>query len=141
MNIRFIIISLGLVLWSSFMKMDTTPPFKLIVFQGSDWCEKCIVFEKNVLKDPLFVEKMEYWHIEMEKIDFPQRKKLSKDTKKYNAYMADKYKFDGSFPTVLLSRTDVLTYKKIPYSTFDASVFLKEIEHVLKELNPSQHED
>ncbi len=141
MYMRFIIISFGFVLWSSFMKTETTPAFKLIVFQGSDWCEKCIAFEKNVLKDSLFVEKMEHWNIKMEKIDFPQRKRLSKTTKKYNAIMADKYKFDGSFPTILLSRTDILSYKKVPYSTFDASVFLEEIENVLKELSPSRHED
>ena len=135
MNIRIIIAILGLALCSSFIKTDTAPAFKLIVFQGSDWCEKCIAFENHVLRDTLFVEKLENWNIELEKIDFPQRKKLTKDIKKYNASVADKYEFDGSFPTILLSRTDIFSYKKIPHSTFETSVFLEEIEQVLTELN------
>lgn len=86
----------------NFTSIETPPNLKLIVFEGSDWCVNCIQLEKNVLSDAVFIEFSQKNKIELERIDFPQRKKQAKEIKKYNAEMAEKYQFDGTFPTVIL---------------------------------------
>jgi thioredoxin-related protein len=109
--------------------------YKLIVFEGSDWCKKCIRFEKEVLNDPEFRSTLSDWDIELEIIDFPQRKKQSKEEQDYNATIAEKYHFNGVFPTILLSRTDKEDYLDIPYSTFDTRDFLVELEKTRNSLS------
>jgi len=86
----------------NFISTDTSPNLKLIVFEGSDWCVNCIQLEKNVLSDQAFIEYSQNNEIEVERIDFPQQKRQDKETEKYNAEMAEKYKFEGTFPTVVL---------------------------------------
>jgi thioredoxin-related protein len=86
----------------NFTSIDTSPNLKLIVFEGSDWCVNCIQLEKNVLSDAAFIEFSQKNEIEIERIDFPQRKNQDKKIERHNAEMAEKYKFDGTFPTVIL---------------------------------------
>lgn len=122
----FCFFSIGL---SSF---KNPPTYKLIVFQGSDWCKQCINFENNILSDSLVIEKMNSWQIEIEKIDFPQRKKLSKEQRNYNKKIADQYQFDGAFPTVIITKSDQADFSKIIYSQKDTSSdFLNKIKSAL----------
>lgn len=80
----------------------TSTSYKMIVFEGSDWCPNCIQFEKNVLQDSSFIQFADEHKISIERIDFPQRKRLEKAVVKYNEKIADQYHFDGTFPTILL---------------------------------------
>ena len=110
-------VSLFLILFVSvfnFTSIDTSPNLKLIIFEGSDWCVNCIQLEKNVLSDVAFIEFSQENEIEIERIDFPQRKKQDKETEKYNAEIAEKYKFDGTFPTVVLLDEESNELIKIP---------------------------
>ena len=88
-------------------------PLRLIVFQGSDWCAQCILFEKNILSDSLFIRYAKKNQISIERIDFPQRLKLDSATQVRNERMADKFNFQGQFPTVLLANTDDSTLLKV----------------------------
>ena len=90
--------------------------YQLIIFEGSDWCVKCIQLEKKILSDSDFLQSLEKQHIELVKVDFPQKKNLSKDQQKSNEQLAETYQFDGQFPSIVLSRTDTLAYHKINYT-------------------------
>lgn len=76
---------------------------QLIVFEGSDWCAKCIRFNDQVLADSTFQAYMQGAGISLVRADFPQRRKLSLDEDRANAALAQKYGFQGTFPTVLLT--------------------------------------
>ncbi len=102
--------------------------YKLIVFEGSDWCSNCQRLEKNILMDNIFLEQLEKLSIQIEKIDFPQRKKLPVETKNYNNMIAEKYNFDGTFPTIIISRTDALIFQKIIYSNQSVEELMSEIK-------------
>ena len=98
----------------NFATVEDSPNFKLIVFEGSDWCVNCIQLEKNILSDAVFIEYSQTKEIEIERIDFPQRKKQDKEIEKYNAEMAEKYEFDGTFPTVILIEEERSKLTRIP---------------------------
>lgn len=100
----------------NFSSIDSTSNLKLIVFEGSDWCVNCIQLEQNILSDTTFIEFSEGNEIEIERIDFPQRKKQDKEVEKYNADMAEKYEFDGTFPTVILLEEETNELIKVPSS-------------------------
>jgi hypothetical protein len=97
------------------------PKYKLIVFQGSDWCSNCIRLENTVLSNEIFIEELDKLNIKIEKIDFPQKKVLPKEVIKYNASIAKKCDFDGIFPTIYLSKIDSNTYQKIILSNKENS--------------------
>lgn len=91
---------------------DTTNSYNLLVFEGSDWCANCIRFHKNIASDSVFFEFLTEKKIDLEFVDFPQRKSLDKSVKAYNASLAEKYNFKGVFPTIILidRRTDEYSY-------------------------------
>jgi thioredoxin-related protein len=117
------------VIGSGFDKEDQSR-FRLIVFEGSDWCAHCRRLEKEILNDSLFLSQLQTHSVVIERIDFPQRKKLSDTTRLYNNTIAEKYAFDGNFPTIILSRTDSFRYRKINYSNQSIAKFLAEINAV-----------
>lgn len=107
---------------------------QLIVFEGSDWCVNCRKFEQQILQDSNFVEFLQTQQIQVEKIDFPQRKKLSKSQQNYNATMADKYAFDGNFPTLILARIDTLKFEKLYYLNQSTTEMIDQIQDKIKRL-------
>ncbi len=76
--------------------------YKLIIFEGSDWCRNCRRLEKEVFSKKEWTNFLDQYGIEVEKIDFPQRKKQRKEVKRYNSEIAEKYNFEGVFPTLIL---------------------------------------
>gem|GEM_PF-6400547 len=76
---------------------------QLIVFEGSDWCAKCIRLNKEVLNDSSFVAFAQKEGFEVIHIDFPQRKRLSRETEQANGAMAERYGFQGTFPSLILT--------------------------------------
>jgi len=73
------------------------------------------------LSDKAFIEFSQKNEIEIERIDFPQRTKQTKETERYNAEMAEKYQFDGIFPTVILLDEKTNELIKIPNSIHNTS--------------------
>lgn len=105
-----------------------TDDYKLIVFEGSDWCSNCIRFDKTILRDSTFSNFINENNIYIEHIDFPQRKKLDKTTQSYNASIAEKYNFKGVFPTVLLIVRNTNYVFSIDYSNQSSQEFIALIE-------------
>ena len=86
----------------SFTTSSSTTKFQLVVFEGSDWCSSCRIFENEILKDSTVNNFLDSNHIEVIRVDFPQRKKIDAEKEKQNKLMAEKYEFKGVFPTVIL---------------------------------------
>ncbi len=126
--------SLLVLLLSSFSK-NPNPSYKLVVFEGSDWCANCIRFEENVLSDPLFKVFLEKEDIQVERIDFPQRKKQDKATKTYNAQVADQLGFQGIFPTLVLVDLQNNTHQEIHYKNQNGAEFKVLIRSQLTNFN------
>lgn len=80
-----------------------TETYQLIVFEGSDWCSSCRKFEKEILQDSLVQSYIKQYAIEIVKVDFPQRKQLSPEKQKENKQLAEKYNFQGFFPTIIIA--------------------------------------
>ncbi len=93
----------------------TQSDYLFLVFEGSDWCTNCRQLEKDVLSQEAFTQFLTEKGIQLQKIDFPQRKKQSKEEKEANAELAERYQFNGTFPTMILSRTDAPRYQRIDY--------------------------
>ncbi len=101
-------------------KESVNTKYKLVFFEGSDWCVNCIRFDRNVLSDPYFKYFLEKQDIEIERIDFPQRKKQDEATKTYNASIAEKFDFQGIFPTIIL--VENTTGEIIPLNYHDQGI-------------------
>ncbi|MEX0362611.1 MAG: hypothetical protein AB3N10_16670, partial [Allomuricauda sp.] len=107
--------------------------YRLILFEGSDWCVNCIRLEKNVLSNAAFITYAEKHGIRVERIDFPQRKQLDEATQQYNAEMAEKYNFQGIFPTLILEKTDTKETQTLEYLDQSCSDFIAQLS---SNLNP-----
>lgn len=109
----FCIISLFLSF--SFNLRLSAPAHTLVVFEGSDWCVYCEKFSKDVLSDQTFISYLQKNDIQIVKVDFPQRLKQSKEVKERNKLYAEKYDFEGVFPTIVITSKE--DYKKLYYKT------------------------
>ncbi|MDH5380858.1 MAG: thioredoxin family protein [Cyclobacteriaceae bacterium] len=109
-----------------------TSPYTLYVFEGSDWCSNCRRLENTVLAKEEFLDFLSKREIAIHKIDFPQRIKQSKEEKKINAAIAELYAFDGSFPTLILAKTNAQNFEKVFYSNQSVSQMQQQIIDKLK---------
>lgn len=113
-NLLFGLTILFCISFTTNKKAETT--YQLFVFEGSDWCANCIRLEKKVLNDSSFLHFLSVNHIDLVKVDFPQRKKLTEEQESQNAAIAEKYEFNGAFPTIIFARKDTLSYQTLYYS-------------------------
>ena len=125
---RYVLIILFVIVVTNTLFADNPIAFKLIVFEGSDWCPNCIHLEKKVLNDSVFIEFLHQNNIAIERIDFPQHKKLGKDKRLYNSQMAEKYSFVGSFPTILLVESNLDKTIELSYENQSINEFVRQIQ-------------
>jgi hypothetical protein len=106
----------------------------LYIFEGSDWCSNCARLEKKILTDEGFLHEVHMLNIKLERIDFPQRTRLSPEIKKYNESIAEKFGFDGIFPTLIIARMDTDQYLPIEYHNESVDEILLLIRQKLEQL-------
>lgn len=104
----------------------------LLVFSGSDWCQPCIRFDKNVLQEKAFQNYVEDALIVL-KCDFPQRSQLSKETLQQNEALAERFNSKGEFPKLLLLDN---TFEPIATLTYKSQATTQFIEEVKQQLFP-----
>lgn len=104
----------------------------LLIFAGSDWCAPCIRLNDKVLSQEGF-QNYAKEHFVTLKVDFPQRKKLSKEMRKQNDALAEKYNPNGQFPHLLLLRPDKTIIKLLTYKNQSSDDFIREIGPLLSE--------
>ncbi|PQB03962.1 thioredoxin fold domain-containing protein [Aureitalea marina] len=126
--ILFLVLFIGL-----YSTAQEKAAYRLIVFEGSDWCSNCLRLERNVLSQSSFDVYRLSKSMQIERIDFPQRNEQDKATKEYNAKMADQYNFQGTFPTVLLVDTEDGAYQQIPYRKQNVDQFIGLIENAMSQ--------
>jgi thiamine biosynthesis lipoprotein len=112
-------------------KLETsTSQLKLLIFSGSDWCLPCIRFERTVLQDTTFLAFSEEYLV-IEKADFPQHKKLTKEQVRHNEALAEKYNPQGYFPHILLINEKGKVLKQIITNKVDAENVISQIQPYL----------
>lgn len=110
----------------------------LLIFSGSDWCQPCIRFHKTILADTSFL-RFAARELVLLKADFPQRKKLSKETVNQNEALAEQFNPAGEFPRLLLLKPDKSVLSVIAFRDQAARLFAQQIHqsldnaHMLKE--------
>ncbi len=107
----------------------------LYVFAGSDWCVNCMLLEKKVLSDSVFLSALDSGRIRMEILDFPQRKKLSPEIISYNQSMSEKLGFSGDFPTIVIYSVQNNKYSTLWYKNEDPYEFSRMLFNELNKLN------
>ena len=125
---RYLLVFFIVISFSFASREVVDSSYKLVLFEGSDWCVNCIRFDKTVLKNTYFIEFMESQNIAVERVDFPQRKKLTPEIQAHNASMAEKYGFQGIFPTILLVKPIGNEVISLEYHDQGALEFIKQIK-------------
>lgn len=110
---------------------DTTATLPvLLIFSGSDWCQPCIRFEKQVLSDSAFLS-FAQTSLNVVKADFPQRKKLLPAQRRENELLAERYNPEGKFPHVVLIRPDGAVLAVLSADAENGAAFVAQIEKYL----------
>jgi len=105
----------------------------LIVFEGSDWCANCIRLDKNVLSNDSFRDFIGEVELEVMRLDFPRRKKVADSIASFNRQMADKYAFNGTFPTILLEDRSDGSISELIYRGESASSFIDRLRAIINQ--------
>jgi thioredoxin-related protein len=116
-------------------KIDSAGLSILYVFEGSDWCANCRRLEKSILSDSDFLALLDSNQVLIERLDFPQRKKLAKETVEYNQDMSEKLGFKGDFPTLVIYSRKSQKYTTLHYTNQDTAEFSAILLGELKKLN------
>jgi thioredoxin-related protein len=126
--------SLLLVAFLNAPTRSLPPLYKLYVFEGSDWCTNCKRLDKNVLSQQDFQDFLRTQHIELVLVDFPQRKKLSKEQREINEKIAEKFAFEGIYPTLVVEKTEGLSYTRLTYQNESVGEFSQKLQNTLAQL-------
>jgi protein disulfide-isomerase len=104
--------------------------YLLLDFSGSDWCGWCIRLDKEVFRKKAFKSYAE-GKLELVLLDFPNRKKQTKQEKERNAALAQKFGVQG-FPTVLLLSPDEKLVGRTGYQRGGPKPYVEHLEEMVK---------
>lgn len=102
----------------------------LLVFSGSDWCQPCIRFDKNILQQTSFRKYAETALVIL-KCDFPQRTILSDQLIAQNEALAETFNPKGEFPSLLLLNADLKKVADVNYNGQSTEQFIQTIKQLL----------
>ncbi len=98
----------------------------LINFTGSDWCPWCIRLEREVFSKPEFAQFAKD-NLVLLTADFPRAKALSKEVRKQNYELAQRYSVDG-FPTIIVLNSEGKQVGLLGYVPGGANAFIEELK-------------
>jgi thioredoxin-related protein len=107
-------------------------PETLLIFTGSDWCPNCRRLDKKILTDSAFINFTKDRLI-IEFADFPQHKKMDGNAIERNKALAEKYHFQGVYPTILLLDAAGNIKGQIYYRNQTPKEFIDQIKVILKQ--------
>jgi thioredoxin-related protein len=102
----------------------------LALFTGSDWCPWCIKLNSEILSTDDF-KTFAKDNLVLFIADFPRKSEQSKEIKKQNQDLADKYKVEG-FPTVVLMDAAGKELGRLGYQEGGGKVFVESLKKLLK---------
>jgi thiol-disulfide isomerase/thioredoxin len=105
-------------------------PETILIFTGSDWCPNCRRLEKKILSDTAFINFTRN-RLLIEFADIPQHKKLDLVTIERNKALAEKYSFQGIYPTILILDQDGKIKGQIFYRNQSAKEFIEQLKEII----------
>src|SRR6266702_5304311 len=105
---------------------------KLIMldFTGSDWCGWCIKLNKEVFSKPEFAEFARKNLVAVE-VDFPRAKQQTKELKKANESLQEKYNIQG-YPTIIVLDGEGKKVGQLGYMPGGPKAFIGELDKLKK---------
>ena len=85
----------------------------MVNFTGSDWCKWCFKLSDEVFSQDEFKEYADE-NLVLVKVDFPEHKEQSNQTKMYNQSLAQKFGVEG-FPTIIIINSEGRMVAKTGY--------------------------
>lgn len=101
----------------------------LAYFTGSDWCQWCAKFDKQVLQTDVFKQ----WageHVILLMLDFPKSRSQADDIKQQNIKLKEKYHVKG-FPAVLFLNAAGDVVNKTGYRPGGAEAWIRHADQLL----------
>jgi thioredoxin-related protein len=105
--------------------------FTMLIFTGSDWCPNCRRLERKILSDSAFINYTQE-KLVIEFADFPQHKKLDGKSIAKNQALAERYHFQGIYPTILILDEEGNKKGQIVYRNQNSKEFIEELKGILK---------
>ena len=102
-----------------------------LVFLGSDWCKWSRKFEKEILNDPVFHEKLNNRFIFV-KLDFPEVNPQPESVFSQNYSLKQQFKVE-SFPTLVLLDSEGYEITRTGYRKGRGKVFADHLNHLFDE--------
>ena len=102
----------------------------LINFTGSDWCIWCKRLHKEIFDTEVWKKEATKMYVLVE-IDFPRRKEITDEAKKYNIKLAKRFNIEG-FPTVFLMHSDETIYCETGYQRGGAENYVQFLQEEYK---------
>lgn len=101
----------------------------MVVFSGSDWCKPCIKLKKEILSTPEFTAYADK-NLVVYNADFPFKIKQTKELKKLNEALAEKYNPKGMFPHVVFISNGKVVYS-CGYQSISANDYITSVQKEL----------
>lgn len=103
--------------------------YMLLDFTGSDWCGWCIRLNKEVFNKKEFKTYADA-NLVLVELDFPRRKKTSKELREQNEALMRKYKVRG-FPTIVVLSPDGETAGVTGYQAGGPEKYVEHVEQII----------
>jgi len=101
----------------------------LLDFTGSDWCGWCVKLNKEVFSKKEFTDFAKDKLVLVE-IDFPSKKKLSKELRRQNDELQEKYNVKG-YPTIILVSPEGKIIGQTGYKEGGPKKYIEHLEKML----------
>lgn len=101
----------------------------LLEFTGSDWCPPCMMLNKEVFSQEIFLQYAADALI-LVKLDFPRKKELSAELKAQNEALATKYGIRG-FPTILILSPEGKVVDTTGYRRGGAKAYVEHLKEIV----------
>jgi protein disulfide-isomerase len=100
----------------------------LINFTGSDWCPWCLRLQREVFSKPEFASYAKD-HLVLLMADFPRAKAVSREVRRQNSQLAQRFRVEG-FPTIVVLNGKGRQVGELGYVPGGASAFIAELKRL-----------
>jgi thioredoxin-related protein len=102
----------------------------MLDFSGSDWCGWCIKLEKEVFSQDAFKDFAEK-NLVCLLVDFPRKKKQTRELKQQNRDLATKYGIRG-YPTIIILNPDGESVGKTGYLHGGSKNYVQHLNEIIE---------
>ncbi len=114
----------------------TSGKYLLLDFSGSDWCGWCIKLEKEVFSQDAFKDFAKE-NLVCVLVDFPSAKEQTKELKRQNRDLAQKYKIKG-YPTIIILSPEGKHVGKTGYLQGGPEEYAQHLKKIIEDYKSKQ---